>query len=108
MSTNVIIFGLVTFLHNLFTVIWIGGLIVLGITVLPAVQTVMGQGLQSKQLMDTIQRRQSLLVYVSIVGLIVRSMLWEGSVNAITGATQCPPASTQHRPGDWRSTAQQH
>jgi len=75
MPIKMIGFALVTFLHDLFTAVWIGGLIVLGITVLPSAKQVLGQGPQTKQLMDTIQRRQSILVYVSIVGLVLTGIL---------------------------------
>lgn len=37
---------LVTFLHNLSTVVWIGGLIALGIAVLPSARKVLGAGSQ--------------------------------------------------------------
>jgi putative copper export protein len=69
------VFALVTFLHDLFTAVWIGGLITLGITVLPAAKQVLGMGPQTKKLMDTIQKRLSVLVYVSIVGLVLTGML---------------------------------
>ena len=69
------VFALVTFLHDLFTAAWIGGLITLALTVLPAAKQVLGTGPQTKKLMDTIQKRLSVLVYVSIVGLILTGML---------------------------------
>jgi putative copper export protein len=69
------VFALVTFLHDLFTAVWIGGLITLGITVLPAARQVLGMGPQTKKLMDAIQKRLSVLVYVSIVGLILTGVL---------------------------------
>ncbi|HKZ83687.1 MAG TPA: hypothetical protein VJ793_08525 [Anaerolineae bacterium] len=75
MNGNLIGFALVTFLHDLFTVVWIGGLMALSVTVLPSAKQVLGAGPQIKQLMQTIQKRQSLLVYVSIVGLLVTGLL---------------------------------
>lgn len=68
-------FAIVTFLHDLFTVIWIGGLIVLGVTVFPAMKAVLESAPQTKKLASTIQKRQSVLVYISIVGLIVTGIL---------------------------------
>lgn len=68
-------FAIVTFLHDLFTVIWIGGLIVLGVTVFPSMKAVLGSAPQTKKLATAIQKRQSVLVYVSIVGLIVTGIL---------------------------------
>jgi putative copper export protein len=68
-------FAIVTFLHDLFTAIWIGGLIVLSVTVFPSMKEVLGSNPQTKKLAATIQKRQSVLVYVSIVGLIVTGIL---------------------------------
>lgn len=73
MST--IVFAFVTFLHDLFTAIWIGGLIVIGVTILPAAMKVLGKDPQTRQLMDTVQGRQSVLVYVSIVGLLMTGVI---------------------------------
>ena len=71
MSAQTIVFGLVTFLHDLFTAVWIGGLIALGLTVMPSVKKVLGKGPQTKKLMDAIQKRHSVWVYVSLVGLVL-------------------------------------
>jgi uncharacterized membrane protein len=75
MPTKQIVFALVTFLHDLFTAIWVGGLITLGIAVLPSARRVLGTGPQTRKLMDAIQKRLSVLVYVSIVGLAVTGVL---------------------------------
>jgi len=75
MPAKQIVFALVTFLHDLFTAVWIGGLITLGISVLPAARKVLGKGPQMKQLIDAIQKRLSVLVYVSIVGLVITGLL---------------------------------
>jgi len=69
------VFALVTFLHDLFTAIWIGGLITLALVVLPSAKQALGKGPQTKGLLDAIQKRLSLLVYVSIVGLWVTGIL---------------------------------
>jgi uncharacterized membrane protein len=68
-------FALVTFLHDLFTVVWIGGLLTLGLIVLPSTRAVLGTGPEAKKLMNTVQERLSPLVHVSIVGLIVTGLL---------------------------------
>jgi putative copper export protein len=68
-------FAIITFLHDLFTAVWIGGVITLGITVLPSAKKVLGMGPQTKKLMDAIQKRLSVLVYVSIVGLLLTGLL---------------------------------
>ena len=80
-----IVFAIVVFLHDLFTAVWIGGLITLGVTVLPSVKKVLGMGSQTKQLMDTIQKRLSVLVYVSIVGLVLTGLLQANRSPAFQG-----------------------
>lgn len=75
MPPKQITFALVTFLHDLFTAVWIGGLITLGLAVLPSVRAVLGMGPETKELMNAIQKRLSPLIYVSIVGLIVTGLL---------------------------------
>lgn len=85
MPARQIVFAVMTFLHDLFTVVWIGGLITLGITVLPSARKVLGMGPQTKQLMDAIQKRLSVLVYVSIVVLIVTGLLLSNQSAAFQG-----------------------
>lgn len=70
-----LVFAAVVFLHDLFTAVWIGGLITLGVTVLPAAREVLGKGPQTKKLVDTIQTRLSLLVYISMAGLVLTGLL---------------------------------
>jgi len=85
MPTQQIVFALVTFLHDLFTAVWIGGLITLGLTVLPSARKVLGMGPQTKKLMDAIQKRLSVLVYVSIVGLVVTGILQANRASEFQG-----------------------
>jgi len=85
MPTQTIVFALITFLHDLFTAVWIGGLITLGLTVLPSVKKVLGKGPQTKKLMDTIQKRNSVLVYVSMIGLVLTGMLQANRSPAFQG-----------------------
>ncbi len=74
MSNELIISAFVTFLHDLFTAVWIGGLIAMGLTTLPAARKVLA-GSQIRQFMDAILQRQSALVYVSMIGLVVTGAL---------------------------------
>ncbi len=75
MDPKLIVFAIITFLHDLFTAVWIGGLITLGLTVLPSAKKGLGKGPEMKKLMDAIQKRLSVLVYVSIVGLLLTGLL---------------------------------
>ena len=85
MTTKTIVFGLVTFLHDLFTAAWIGGLITLGLTVMPSVKEVLEKGPQTKKLMNVIQKRHSLLVYTSIIGLVLTGLLQANRTTAYLG-----------------------
>jgi len=85
MPAKEIIFALVTFLHDLFTAVWIGGLITLGLTVLPSVKKVLGKGPQTKKLMDAIQKRHSVWVYVSMIGLVLTGLLQANRSPAFQG-----------------------
>lgn len=80
-----IVFALITFLHDLFTVVWVGGLITLGLTVLPSARSVLGMGPQTKQLMNEIRNRLSKLVYVSIAGLVLTGLLLSRRSPAFSG-----------------------
>ena len=80
-----IVFAIVTFFHDLFTVVWVGGLITLGVVVLPAARKALGMGPDTKKLMDAIQKRLSVLVYVSIVGLLLTGLLLSRRAPAFQG-----------------------
>lgn len=73
--TNLAIPVAVLFLHNLFTAVWIGGLITLGLVVLPVTSKTLGKGAKTKALIDKIQNRLSVFVYVSMLGLVGTGML---------------------------------
>lgn len=70
-------FGVVltSFFHDLFTVIWMGGLIVTVISFLPAAKDALGAGPQVKKVMLAFQKRQSTWVYISMAGLIVTGLM---------------------------------
>ena len=85
MPTKTIVFALVTFLHDLLTAVWIGGLITLGLTVMPSVKKVLGKGPETKKLMDTIQKRNSILIYISMIGLVLTGLLQANRTSAFLG-----------------------
>ena len=85
---KLVVFAVVTFLHDLFTAVWVGGLIVLGLVVMPSARKVLGMGPQTKKLMDAIQKRMSVLVYVSIVGLWLTGVLLSRRSPAFQGLFQ--------------------
>lgn len=65
----------ITWLHDLFTAAWIGGMIALAWAVLPAARRTLGAGRETKALMTAIQKRLSAVVYLSIVGLWITGLL---------------------------------
>ena len=65
----------VLFLHNLFTVVWVGVLIVLGAVVLPVTSKTLGKGARTRELIDEIQNRLSVFVVVSVLGLLGTGIL---------------------------------
>lgn len=75
MTPQTIVFALVSFFHDLFTAIWMGGLLVTVLAYLPAVKNALGAGPQVKKVMMEFQKRQSVWVYVSMAGLILTGLL---------------------------------
>lgn len=84
MPSKQIIFAVVTFLHDLFTAAWIGGLLTLAISVLPAARDILKKE-ETQRLMDAIQRRLRVVVYVSIAGLALTGMLLSNRSPAFGG-----------------------
>ena len=85
MPTKIIVSGLVTFFHDLFTAAWIGGLISLGFSVMPSVKKVLGKDPQTKKVMDEIQKRHKGLVFASIIGLVLTGLLQANRSTAYMG-----------------------
>lgn len=75
MTVQMFVFAFVTFLHDLFTVIWMGGLVVTVLSYIPALKEALGLGPQIKKVMMAFQKRQSIWVYVSMGGLILTGLL---------------------------------
>jgi len=66
---------LITFLHDLFTVTWLGGLFGLGVIVLPMAKRHLGPSSETKAFMWAMQSRLATWVLVSIVGLALTGAL---------------------------------
>ncbi len=65
---------LINFLHNVFTALWIGGMLTLAFTVLPAMRKVLGKSKETQALNSMIKKKLSLLTYISIIGLIITGL----------------------------------
>ncbi len=72
---NLILIGSVKFLHDLFTVMWIGGMIVMAAVILPSVKKQLGPGPEAKKLIAIMKSKLSKLTYVSMIGLLVTGLL---------------------------------
>ena len=59
----------------MFSEIWIGGLIALGLSIMPSIVKAMGRTPESKKLLDQIKKRLSILVYISVLMLLVTGLL---------------------------------
>jgi putative copper export protein len=77
--------GFISFLHNLFSVVWIGGLIMIALTLLPSAREVFGHGPQTKKLMSAILRRQRVWIYISIAGLFITGIIQARAQPDFTG-----------------------
>jgi len=77
--------GLVTFFHDLFTVFWVGGLAAMVLVTMPAVKATLTPGPVMKDFLNKLQKRQSILVYISMVGLAVTGMMLSQSNSNFTG-----------------------
>jgi uncharacterized membrane protein len=77
--------GLVIFLHDFFTAIWVGGLFMITLTTLPALKNILGHSPESEKTMDAIMRRHSKWVYISIVGLIITGVMLARGSNEFSG-----------------------
>ena len=62
---------LISFLHSIFTALWIGGMLALAFSVLPAIRKILGKSKETKALNAMIKKKLSLLTYISMVGLII-------------------------------------
>ncbi len=75
MPSKLIGFAIISFLHDLFTVIWMGGMMVTLFAYTPAVKEALGAGPQMKKVMGAFKRKQRIWVWVSMAGLILTGIL---------------------------------
>ncbi len=75
MEPKMIVFTMMTFLHDLFTAVWVGGLMATALAVFPTVRKQLGRGPKRKQFMTGFQKKLRIPVYISIGGLIITGIL---------------------------------
>ncbi|MBN2156773.1 MAG: hypothetical protein JW776_12090 [Candidatus Lokiarchaeota archaeon] len=66
---------LVNFLHNVFTAMWVGGMLTLLFAVMPSMRKILGKSKESQALNTQIKKTLSVLTYISIVGLIITGLM---------------------------------
>ena len=77
--------GFITFLHDLFTAVWIGGLLMLTLTILPVLKKVLGHCAETEKTVDALLKKQSKLALISIAGLLVTGLLLSKKSSAFGG-----------------------
>ena len=75
MDARILFPTLVTFFHDLFTAVWIGGLLVTVFSLMPAINKTLEPGPQKMKLMLAYQKAQGKWVHLCMVGLIVTGVL---------------------------------
>jgi len=75
METKLLVNALAVTLHNLFTIIWMGGLLITVLSFLPALKKALGPGPQVKKVMAAFQQKQSIWVYISIMVLVITGLM---------------------------------
>lgn len=85
MEKQIMMMGLIRFLHELFTVIWVGGLAFMTLTLVPSLSKVLGAGEKSQEMMKAVTRRHRVWTYLSMVGLVVTGLLLGRSSPSFAG-----------------------
>jgi len=67
--------SIINFLHDLFTSIWIGGMIALTFAVYPSIRKILGKSEETEAMNASIKKKLSFLVYISIIGLLITGIL---------------------------------
>ncbi|MCD4672199.1 MAG: hypothetical protein K8R77_06015 [Anaerolineaceae bacterium] len=82
MPAQLYILTLVTFIHNLLTAVWVGGLFTLTITLMPASRKALGMGPEMINLLEKVKEHHRRFIYVAIQGLLATG-LFLGKSNPI-------------------------
>jgi putative copper export protein len=85
MNPQIILPVILSTLHNLFTAVWIGGMIALAFASLPALKQTITDGKTRKQTSRVLQKRLQTLAIISMVGLAATGMLMTRLSPAVSG-----------------------
>jgi len=86
MPAKIVVFALITFLHDLGTVVWIGGLFALMILVIPAVRKAVGKSPQAGEIVQGVQKRFRGFVVASIAIVGITGILMSKRSGFVTSA----------------------
>ncbi|NLA81624.1 MAG: hypothetical protein GX849_02105 [Clostridiaceae bacterium] len=75
MDKQLVMMGLIRFLHEFFTVLWVGGLAFMSLTLVPSLSKVLGSSEKNREMMKMVTRRHRIWIYLSMVGLLVTGLL---------------------------------
>jgi putative copper export protein len=87
MQPKMIIFGLIKSLHDLFTALWVGGLLTSALSFMPTLKE-LGKGPQVKDIMIKYQKHLRVVALISILGLWVTGIFLGRQSEAYTGFMQ--------------------
>ena len=73
---------IVSFIHDLLTAVWIGGLFMMTLTLMPAARKALGKGPEMLNLMEKVKEHHRRFIYVAIPGLLATG-LFLGKSNPI-------------------------
>ena len=73
---------IVTFIHDLLTTVWIGGLFMMTLSLMPAARKALGMGPEMLNLMEKVKEHHRKFIYIAIPGLLA-SGLFLGRSNPI-------------------------
>jgi putative copper export protein len=80
-----LIFGTIKSLHDLFTALWVGGLLTTTITFLPTLKSVTDKSMAFRKLLPSYHRRLRVIALVSMIGLWVTGLLLSRQSTAFAG-----------------------
>lgn len=85
MKPEIAVAALMTFLHNLFTALWIGGMLALALAVMPAAKKIFAEDPRLKRFSEALQSRLSRLAIISMAGLALTGILLSRREERFTG-----------------------
>ena len=79
-----IVFPIIRFLHDLFTAVWVGGLVLMSLVILPALKK-NPQVKEPKVAIGAIQNRLKIFAIISMVGLVLTGLLLSNKTSEFSG-----------------------